>query len=75
MKACTALIAALLLMSGCATHLVSADERTVIVESQAMEAGEAQRIAAAECAKHKRFARMSGKADYWDRNYTFDCVQ
>ena len=66
---------AMLVLSGCATAVVSSNERSVIVESQAMNAGEAQTLANAECAKHKRFARMITKADYWDRNYVFDCVQ
>ncbi|HUX64790.1 hypothetical protein [Sulfuricella sp.] len=62
-------------LAGCASNVVSSNERSVIVESQSMNAGDAQTLANAECAKHKRFARMASKADYWDRNYVFDCVQ
>ena len=39
-----------------------------------MDAKEAQKLADAECAKHKRYAKMTIKADYWERNYTFECV-
>jgi len=59
---------------GC-TSVVSSNPRQVIVESQMMNAPEAQRLADAECAKHQRFAKLTMKADYWERNYLFDCVQ
>jgi hypothetical protein len=62
-------------MVGCATSVISSNPRGVIVESQMLDAGEAQRLADAECAKHERFARMVIKGDYWERNYTFDCVK
>ena len=62
-------------LSGCATSVVSSNPRNVVIESQSMNAKEAQKLADAECLKHKRFARMTIKADYWDRNYTFECVE
>lgn len=68
------ILLALLSVAGCATTVASSNERSVIIESEMMEAGLAQKLANAECAKYKRFARMSSKADYWDRNYVFDCV-
>lgn len=40
-----------------------------------MDAKEAQRLADAECAKYKRYAKMTIKADYWDRNYSFECIE
>ena len=40
-----------------------------------MNIAEAQKLANAECAKYKKFARMTVKADYWERNYIFDCIQ
>ena len=61
-------------LSGCATSVVSSNPRSVAVESQSMDAKEAQRLADAECAKHKRYAKMTIKADYWERNYTFECI-
>ena len=61
-------------LSGCATAVVSSNPRNVVVESQSMDAKEAQRLADVECAKHKRYAKMTMKADYWERNYTFECV-
>lgn len=62
-------------VAGCPTHLVSSDERTVVVESQSRNEGEAQKFANAECAKNNRLAKMTSKAGYWDRNYTFECIQ
>ena len=62
-------------VSGCGTSVVSSNPRSVIVESQMMDAKEAQRLADIECAKHTRYAKMTFKADYWERNYTFECVQ
>lgn len=64
-----------LLIIGCSTQVVSSSERSVIVESQSMNIGEAQKLANAECAKYKKFARLAVKADYWERNYVFDCIQ
>jgi hypothetical protein len=59
---------------GCGTSVISSNSRQVIVESQMLDA-RAQRLADAECAKHGRFARMAIKGDYWERNYTFDCLK
>lgn len=59
---------------GC-TSVVSSNPRQVIVESQMMDAKEAQRLADHECAKHMRYAKMTIKADYWERNYTFECIE
>ena len=61
-------------IAGCPTHVVSSDERSVIVESQALNMGDAQKYADAECAKHKRSAKMTSKASYWNNNYIFECV-
>jgi len=62
-------------MNGCASSVVSSNPRNVVVESQSMDAREAQRLADAECAKYKRYAKMTIKADYWDRNYSFECIE
>lgn len=66
---------ATLILTGCATKVVSSNPRSVVVESQAMNAGKAQGEADAECAKHGLYAKMTSKADYWDRNYVFECVE
>lgn len=60
---------------GCASSVVSSNPRNVVVESQSLNAAEAQRLADAECKKHNRYAKMTIKGDYWDRNYTFECVE
>jgi hypothetical protein len=62
------------ILTGCATSVVSSNPRNVVVESQSMNAKAAQELADAECAKHKRYAKMTLKADYWERNYTFECI-
>lgn len=63
-------------MSGCyKTSVVSSNPRQVIVESAWADAKEAQRLADAECAKHKCHAKMTIKADWYDINYVFECVE
>jgi len=64
----------LLLVFGCATHVVSSSPRSVVVESQSLNAAEAQTQADQECAKYKKFAQMTSKGNYWERNYIFTCV-
>lgn len=68
------LLIVLVAAQGCATHVVSSNPRSVVVESDWMNAAEAQELADAECAKHSRLAQMKVKADYYERNYVFDCV-
>lgn len=61
------------LLVGC-THIVSSNERSVVIESQSMNISEAQMLADKECARRNRIAVVTVKADYWDRNYVFNCV-
>jgi hypothetical protein len=68
------LLIALLAVQGCATHIVSSNERSVIVDSYWMDAAKAQELADAECAKHSRIAQMTIKAQPWETNYVFYCV-
>ena len=68
------LLIALLAVQGCATHIVSANERSVIVDSYWMDAAKAQELADAECAKHSRIAQMTIKADPWESHYVFYCI-
>ena len=62
-------------VSGCGTSVISSTPRQVIVESQMMDAQEAQRLANIECAKNSRYAKMTLEAEYWEWNYTFECVE
>jgi hypothetical protein len=66
---------ALLLIQGCATHVVTSNERSVVIESQWLDVPRAQQLADEECAKHSRIAQMTIKADPWERNYVFYCVE
>lgn len=68
------LLLAAVVSVGCATHVVSSDEKRVLVESQSRNDVEAQKIADAECAKNGGLAKMTSKAGYWDRNYVFECI-
>jgi hypothetical protein len=68
------LLIALLAVQGCATHIVSSNERSVIVDSYWMDAAKAQELADAECAKHSRIAQMTIKAEPWETNYVFYCI-
>ena len=68
-------LTALVALQGCATHVVSSNERSVIVESQWMNIAKAQELADAECAKHSRIAVLTIKADPYERNYVFYCVE
>jgi outer membrane PBP1 activator LpoA protein len=63
------------ILAGCSTSVVSSNPRNVVVESQSLNAKEAQRLADAECSKHNRYAKMTIKGDYWDRHYTFECIE
>ncbi|MNJ51456.1 hypothetical protein D3C77_467600 [compost metagenome] len=60
---------------GCTTSVVSSNPRSVVVESQALDAAEAQRLADTECQKHHRYAQMTIPGGYWNRHYTFACVE
>ena len=62
-------------LAGCSTSVISSSPRNVVVESQSLNAAEAQRLADVECQKHSRYAKMTIKGDYWERNYTFECVE
>lgn len=62
-------------LGGCSTSVISSSPRNVVVESQSLNAAEAQRLADVECKKHNRYAKMTIKGDYWERNYSFECVE
>jgi hypothetical protein len=74
MRRNTRLLIALLVIQGCATQVVSSNDRSVIVDSYWLEAAKAQELADADCAKHSRIAQMAIKADPWERHYVFYCV-
>ncbi|MNN86470.1 hypothetical protein D3C81_2038940 [compost metagenome] len=62
-------------LAGCSTSVVSSNPRSVVVESQALDAAEAQHLADTECQKHHRYAQMTIQGGYWDRHFTFACVE
>jgi hypothetical protein len=68
----------LALLGGCASQVVSSNPRSVVVDAGKppnRNSAEAQRLADAECAKHKRVAQMTGRPLYGQTNeYVFACV-
>jgi hypothetical protein len=68
------LLIVLVAAEGCATHIVTSNPRSVLVESWWMDGAKAQKMADAECAKYSRVALMRFKADYDETNYVFECV-
>lgn len=73
-----ALAATVFLLGGCASQVVSSNARSVVVDAGKppnRNSAEAQRLADAECAKHKRVAQMTGRPLYGQTNeYVFACV-
>lgn len=65
-------------LAGCASQVVSSNARSVVVDAGRppnRSSAEAQRMADAECAKHKRVAQMTGRPVYGVSNeYVFACV-
>jgi hypothetical protein len=59
---------------GCATHVVTSNPRSVLVESWWMDGAKGSKDGGPECAKYSRVALMRFKADYDETNYVFDCV-
>ena len=66
-----------LVLMGCAPSVKNSSPNHVTVESYQMDAGKAQRIADAECAKYHRRAEMALKATPGEeqRDYIFACVE
>lgn len=66
------------LLSGCAAQVVSSNARSVVIGGDYRFYGgtaAAQKLADAECAKHKRFAKMVGRPNDSSTEYVFDCVE
>jgi hypothetical protein len=68
------LLIVLVAAEGCATHVVTSNPGSVLVESWWLEGAKAQEMADAECARYSRVALMRFKADYDETNYVFECV-
>lgn len=66
------MVAAAVLMSGCAAKVISSSERSVVVRAGTVMVGEAQKAADAECGKNGRKARLSGTLQA--NQFVFDCV-
>ena len=59
-------------LTGCAVQVTSSSPRTVTIQAGSARTAEAQKAADAECAKHKLFARLSGKPT--PNQFIYDCI-
>lgn len=57
------------------TTIASSTPNQVIVYSERMEISKAQSLASTQCQTYGKAAKLIAKADYWERNYVFDCVK
>jgi len=60
-------------LSGCATQVLSAGERTVVIKARSNDDASAQSLAEKECSKRGLHARLSIKAS--PIKYVFDCIE
>lgn len=63
----------ILILSGCASQVISSSNRTVVVRAGTQRVSEAQSLADAECQKHGLHARLSMKAG--SNQFVYDCVE
>jgi hypothetical protein len=66
-------VALALVLSGCATQVLSAGERTVVIKARSNDDANAQALAEKECNKRGLHARLSIKAS--PIKYVFDCIK
>jgi hypothetical protein len=69
-----ALLLVCVMLAGCAAKVVSTSPRTVVVKAMRHDYAGAQKLADAQCAEHKRFARMIERPGLYTAEFTFDCV-
>ena len=62
-----------LLLSGCATQVLSAGERTVVIKTKSNDIASAQDLAETVCRKRGLHARLSIKVS--PVKYVFDCIE
>ena len=67
----TAVLIAVLLLTGCAS-VVSSSDRTVVIQAGAAMSAKAQELADVECNKRNLHARLSMKPS--PNQFVFDCV-
>lgn len=64
----------ILILSGCATEIISSNARSVTVSAIYMNKGDAFKIADSECNKHMRVAKHIPRDGEMSTLWTFDCV-
>ena len=64
------------LLQGCAAQVLSSNPRSVTVQAGQVMIANAQKLADAECSKHKRFARLVIRpTDFTPNHWVFDCIE
>ena len=61
------------LMTGCAVKLISANDKTIVVQARRQDVAKAQDIAETECQKRGLHARLTSKPA--SDQFGFDCVR
>jgi len=61
------------LMTGCAVELISANDKTIVVQARRQDVAKAQDIAETECQKRGLHARLTSKPA--SDQFGFDCVR
>ena len=64
-----------LLVSGCATELISSNARSVTISAVPRKTEEAFKMAQSECGKFNRTARLLLSPVEFNNLWTFDCVE
>ena len=72
MKKLTISLGVVFALSGCAVQVSSTSPRSVVINGGSAQTAEAQAAADMECAKHNRYARLSGKPT--PNEFVYDCV-
>lgn len=72
----TTVVMSALALSGCTLSVASSNPRQVVIEHPGGRADNqaAQRLADAECSKHRRIAKMTAWPMGINRTWVFDCV-
>ena len=69
------LLTTALLVSGCATEVISSNARSVTISAIWVKKEEAFRLAQSECNKFNRTARLVLSPVEFNNLWTFDCVE
>lgn len=70
-----ALLLVCAVLAGCiSAKVLSSSPRSVVVRAGDLDYAVAQKLADAECSKHRRFAQMAARPGPYTAEFVFDCV-